>query len=34
VNPDGLRALRHDLDSYWAGALANLKELTEQEKEQ
>ncbi|WP_153394932.1 ArsR/SmtB family transcription factor [Ornithinicoccus halotolerans] len=31
VNPDGLRTLRNDLDSYWGGALANLKELAEQE---
>lgn len=33
VNPDGLRALRRDLDSYWAGVLANFKELAEQEME-
>lgn len=31
VDPAGLRALRADLDAYWGGALANLKELAEEE---
>ena len=30
VNPDGLAALRAQLDRYWSQALANFKEIVEQ----
>ena len=30
VNPDGLQALRADLDQFWASALAGFKETVEQ----
>jgi DNA-binding transcriptional ArsR family regulator len=31
VNPDGLQALRADLDQFWAGALAGFKATVEQQ---
>ncbi len=30
VNPDGLHALRADLDQFWTSALAGFKEIVEQ----
>jgi DNA-binding transcriptional ArsR family regulator len=30
VNPDGLQALRADLDQFWISALAGFKEIVEQ----
>jgi DNA-binding transcriptional ArsR family regulator len=33
VNPDGLQALRADLDQFWSSALAGFKETVEQQKE-
>jgi DNA-binding transcriptional ArsR family regulator len=30
VNPDGLQALRADLDQFWTSALAGFKEIVEQ----
>ncbi len=31
VNPDGLQALRADLDQFWSAALAGFKETVERE---
>jgi DNA-binding transcriptional ArsR family regulator len=31
VDPTGLRALREELDAFWAQALLNFKEIAEQE---
>jgi DNA-binding transcriptional ArsR family regulator len=31
VNPDGLAALRADLERFWTQALANFKQIVEQE---
>ena len=31
VNPDGIAALRADLDRFWAQALSNFKTIVEQE---
>jgi DNA-binding transcriptional ArsR family regulator len=32
VNPDGLTALRADLERFWKQALANFKQVVEEEK--
>jgi DNA-binding transcriptional ArsR family regulator len=32
VNPDGLTALRADLERFWTQALANFKQVVEEEK--
>ena len=34
ANPDGVAALRAQLDRFWTQALANFKEIVEQEKKE
>ena len=34
VDPDGLRALRAELDAFWGTALAGFKEIVEQQTEE
>jgi DNA-binding transcriptional ArsR family regulator len=34
ANPDGLRELRAQLDRFWTGTLANLKQLAEEPEEE
>jgi DNA-binding transcriptional ArsR family regulator len=34
VNPDGLQALRGDLDRFWGNALAGFKETVERQNEE
>ena len=34
VDPAGLRALRSELDKYWSQALANFKEIVEQDAQE
>jgi DNA-binding transcriptional ArsR family regulator len=34
VDPAGLRALRAELDKYWSQALANFKEIVEQDAQE